>query len=76
MADTSDNSTPSTTLCREDQNVPVLDTVLVTGSLEHIGKDALKLYFNNKKKCGGEGIVIVLIQQDKAFITFSDTQGI
>lgn len=75
MADQSDRNTPSATIDRGCQDGPVLDTILVTGSVGIIGKDALKLYFNNKKKCGGEGIVSILIQSDKAFITFCDVQG-
>ena len=76
MENTSDKSTPSATLYREDQhNVPVLDTVLVIGNLESFGKDPLKLYFNNKRKCGGEGIISIVVQQDKAFITFIDING-
>ena len=74
MAYTSDKSTSSATLYR-DQDGPVLDTILVTGNPESIEEGALKLYFSNKKKCGGEGIFNIVVQQDKGFITFNDVQG-
>lgn len=72
---TSDGNTPSATMDKRCRDAPVLDTILVRGSVESIGKEGLKLYFNNKKKCGGEGVVSVVMQPDKAFITFSDVQG-
>jgi len=76
MAHTDDGSTPKlATLERRGQSNPVLDTILVTGNLEGITEGALKLYFTNKKKCGGGDIINVLIQQNKALITFSDLQG-
>lgn len=77
MAGTDDNSIEtSSSIDGRDQDGPVLDTILARGNMESVGKEALKLYFNNTKKCGGEGIVNILIQQDKTFITFNDVQGI
>ena len=72
---TSNGSTLSATMDTGCRNAPVLDTILVTGNVASIGKEALKLYFNNKRKCGGEGVVSIVMQQDKAFITFRDIQG-
>jgi len=76
MAHTDGGSTPqSATLERRGQCDPVLDTILVTGNLEGITEGALKFYFTSKEKCGGVDIINVLIQQNKAFVTFSDLKG-
>ena len=54
----------------------LLDTILVKGEVESVGKEALELHFTNKKKCGGGDIVSIQLKDNQATIIFCDPSGV
>ena len=54
----------------------LIDTIIVKGEVKSVGQEALTLHFTNKKKSGGGEILIInLLNDDQATITFHDAAG-
>ena len=51
------------------------DTILVKGLKECHTESALKLFFTNKKKCGGGDITKISINKESAYVSFADPKG-
>ena len=59
----------------EPQVSAVTDTILVKGLMECHTESALKLFFTNKKKCGGGDVTKIIIKEESAYISFADPKG-
>ena len=53
----------------------VMDTVLVKGLSHTHAESVLKLYFTNKKKCGGGDVTSIAIKGENAYVSFVDPNG-
>ena len=59
----------------EPQVTTTTDTILVKGLTECHTESALKLFFTNKKKCGGGDVTKVVIKEESAYVSFADPKG-
>ena len=60
---------------KETETPAQLDTILVKGEVDSVGKEALELHFTNKKKCGGGDISSIQLKDNQATIIFCDPSG-
>ena len=51
------------------------DTILVKGLKDCHTKEALRLFFTNKKKCGGGDVTKIIIREGSAYVTFADPES-
>ena len=58
-----------------DTAIDFMDTVLVRGLSASHSQSVLKLYFTNKRKCGGENVTSVILNGTQAYISFADSNG-
>ncbi|XP_065920901.1 uncharacterized protein [Dysidea avara] len=54
----------------------VMDIVLVRGLSASHSQSVLKLYFTNKRKCGGGDVTNVILNGTQAYISFADSNGL
>ena len=52
--------------------VTTTDTILVKGLKGCHNESALRLFFTNKKKCGGGDVTKVDVKKEIAYVTFAD----
>ena len=55
--------------------VTTTDTILVKGLKDCHTESALRLFFTNKRKCGGGDVTNVDIKAEIAYVTFADQKG-
>ena len=55
--------------------LPQVSTILVKGLRDCHTESALRLFFSNKRKCGGGDITNVVIKKEIAYVTFADQKG-
>ena len=51
------------------------DTILVKGLSASHKQSVLRLYFTNKKKCGGGDVTSIVLTGTQAYISFVDSNG-
>ena len=72
---TIDSFTPLLTSPTTERPITASNTILVKGLKECHTEYALKLFFTNKKKCGGGNITKIFIKKDNGYVTFADSKG-
>ena len=72
---TTDSITPLLTSSSTEPQITTSNTILVKGLKECHTELALKLFFTNKKKCGGGNITKIVVKKDNAYVTFADSKG-
>ena len=55
--------------------VTTADTILVKGLKDCHTESTLKLFFKNKKKCGGGDVTKIIMKQGSAYVSFTDPKG-
>ena len=58
-----------------EPQITASNTILVKGLKDCHTELVLKLFFTNKKKCGGGDVTKILLKKDNAYVTFADSKG-
>ena len=58
-----------------ESQVTATDTIVVKGLKDCHNEVTLKLFFSNKKKCGGGDVNKIVFKKESAYVTFVDPTG-